>query len=103
MKKEINYQKALDDLRSLYKREARVDLDNEILHLFIRMNVLQNEIIKSQKKSQKDLIKEIQSTEKVQFRTKWDFFFYGLGKSFLPAILIMTIAAIWFIIYTHNK
>lgn len=97
-----NYQKALDDLRSLYKREADIDMDDEVLYIFIRINSLQKQMNKSLKDFRKEMTKSINKIEKVQFRNKWDYFIYGIGKSFLPAILIITIAVVCYLLYIQS-
>lgn len=87
------YKKKLEEFRTHYRNEYQINFDDEILYFFIRVNEMQ-----------KDIKKDIQKMPKVTFRTGWDYFLYGLGKSLMPSVLIVAAAfTIFFLSSASSK
>ena len=82
----------LAEFRHHYYKRYRVWLDDELLYLLIRMNEL-NVSINKDNQSLKQSIDKLygQLKKQVAFKNRWDYFLYGLGKSFLPAILFSSV------------
>lgn len=78
MRGQPDYKKVLEEFRAHYRNLYGVNLDDEVLYFFIRVNQMQN-----------DLGKRIEKIPKVAFRTGFDYFLYGLGKWVVPVILLM--------------
>ncbi|MDQ2719398.1 MAG: hypothetical protein M3Z26_06495 [Bacteroidota bacterium] len=81
------YQKVLEQFRTHYHNEYGINLDDEVLYFFVRVNEMQS-----------DLKKDIRNLPKITFKTRWDYFFYGLSKWFIPS-LIFTITLIGITIF----
>jgi hypothetical protein len=81
------YRKILEDFRHHYFIKHGIRLDDEILFFFIRINEMQN-----------DLKHEIRSVPKITFSSGWDYFLYGVGKTFFPAVILCILAVLLYLI-----
>lgn len=72
-----DYQKILEEFRTHYHAKYDINFDDEILYFFVRVNEMQI-----------DLKKDIRNLPKVTFKTGWDYFLFGIGKSFIPSLMI---------------
>lgn len=82
----------LAEFRHHYYKRYRVWLDDDLLYLLIRMNELNVSINKDNQSLRQSIDKLYgQLKKQVAFKNKWDYFLYGLGKSFVPAILISSV------------
>jgi hypothetical protein len=87
------YQKKLEEFRFLYFTKYGVKLDDEVLYFFIRVNEMQL-----------DLKKQIKDIPKLTYRSHWDYFLHGLGRFFLPTILIISfVVFIQVLVYNNAK
>jgi hypothetical protein len=88
-----DYQKILEEFRTHYRNKYNISFDDEILYFFIRVNEMQT-----------DLKKDMRKIPKVTFKTGKDYFFYGLGRSLIPSLLVIAIiSAIFFISGFHKQ
>ena len=71
------YQKVLEQFRTHYRNEYGINLDDEVLYFFVRVNEMQS-----------GLKKDIRNLPKITFKTGWDYFLYGLGTWLVPAIIV---------------
>jgi hypothetical protein len=85
------YQKTVEEFRHHYHQKYNVKLDDEILYFFIRVNEMQL-----------DLKKEIKAIPKLTFKSKWDYFFYGLGRVSAGLLLTAVITSV-ILIVLHYK
>jgi hypothetical protein len=91
--KMTDYQKILEEFRTHYRNKYNISFDDEILYFFIRVNEMQT-----------DLKKDIRKLPKITFKTGKDYFFYGLGRSLIPSLLVIVIiSAIFFTAGFHNQ
>lgn len=82
----------LAEFRHHYYKRYRVQLDDDLLYLLIRMNELNVSINKDNQSLKQSIDKLYEQLKKqVVFKNRWDYFLYGLGKSFVPAILISSV------------
>ena len=82
----------ITDFRHFYYKKYNVMLDDEILYMLIRMNELQVAVENKQKhleQSISELRKEVKT--QIAFKTKWDYFVYGLGKYFMLSIMLSSV------------
>jgi hypothetical protein len=91
--KERDIKNILEDFRLVYFKKYGKQLDDELLYILIRINELNASVIKAFDKDITRLEKKIDELKKevkhqVSYRTKWDYFVHGLGKSFGYAIVI---------------
>lgn len=87
-----NEKNIIADFRHFYYRKYNVVLDDEILYMLIRMNELQVAVDTKQQsleKSIQELKKEVKT--QIAFKTKWDYFIYGLGKYFSLSIILSSV------------
>ena len=77
------YRKLVEQFRNHYKDKFGVQMDDDILYLIIRINEMH-----------KDLKRDINNIPSVIFRTGWDYFLYGVGKSLKWVIIPFSILAI---------
>ena len=77
MKNMTEYQKILEQFRTHYRNEYGINLDDEVLYFFVRVNEMQS-----------DLKKDIRNLPKLTFKTGWDYFLYGLGKWLVPSLAV---------------
>ena len=77
MKNMTEYQKVLEQFRTHYRNEYGINLDDEVLYFFVRVNEMQS-----------GLKKDIQNLPKITFKTGWDYFLYGLGTWLVPSIIV---------------
>ena len=76
MEKITEYQKVLEKFRTHYRNEYGINLDDEVLYFFVRVNEMQS-----------GLKKDIHNLTKITFKTGWDYFLYGLGKWLIPSLI----------------
>lgn len=86
MRDQTDYKKVLEEFRAHYRSLYDVNLDDEVLYFFIRVNQMQS-----------DLGKRIEKIPKVTFRTGLDYFLYGVGKWVVPIILLMISGSVVFL------
>jgi len=93
MKNMTEYQKILEQFRTHYRNEYGINLDDEVLYFFVRVNELQS-----------DLKKDIRNLPKITFKTGWDYFLYGLGKWLIPSVIVsvMLLVQLLFIANKHS-
>ena len=93
MKNMTEYQKVLEQFRTHYRNEYGINLDDEVLYFFVRVNEMQ-----------KDLKKDIRNLPKITFKTGWDYFLYGLGKWLIPSVIVsvMLLVQLLFIANKHS-
>ena len=77
------FEKKVEEFRHHYKVKYGVELDDVTLYFFIRVNEMQ-----------KDLKKEIKNIPRITFRSRWDYFFYGIGKNMLYIFIVGSIFAL---------
>jgi hypothetical protein len=98
-----SYQQALEDFRNHYKKIYDVNLDDEILYFFIRINEMQlslnnefaglkNTLHQETTVLQQSVHSEIAAIPKIQLKTAKEVFMYGLGKSLYPTIICLCLA-----------
>ncbi|HUZ58805.1 MAG TPA: hypothetical protein VMU83_08485 [Hanamia sp.] len=87
------YQKILEQFRTHYRNEYGINLDDEVLYFFVRVNEMQS-----------DLKKDIRNLPKITFKTGWDYFLYGLGKWLIPSVIVsvMLLVQLLFIANKHS-
>ena len=83
MKNTTEYQKVLEQFRTHYRNEYGINLDDEVLYFFVRVNEMQS-----------GLKKDIRNLPKITFKTGWDYFFYGLGAWLVPSIIVSIMLSI---------
>ncbi|MBS1666671.1 MAG: hypothetical protein JST58_04770 [Bacteroidetes bacterium] len=81
MSSKSNYKKKLEIFRTYYKTNTGENLDDELLHIIIKIS-----------EAHADLKKDI-STKKIVFLSAWDYFMFGLGS-----LVTATIMSCFFII-----
>ena len=81
------FKRKVEMFRVHYKSEYGVELDNETIYFFIRVNEMQSQ-----------LERKIEKIPQVRFRSGWDYFLYGLGKSLKWVLIIVTVFGVHFII-----
>ena len=93
MKNMTEYQKILEQFRTHYRNEYGINLDDEVLYFFVRVNEMQS-----------DLKKDIRDLPKITFKTGWDYFLYGLGKWLIPSVIAsaMLLVQLLFIANKHS-
>ena len=93
MKNLTEYQKVLEQFRTHYRNEYGINLDDEVLYFFVRVNELQS-----------DLKKDIRNLPKITFKTGWDYFLYGLGTWIIPSVIVsvMLLVQLLFIANKHS-
>ncbi|HEY8657488.1 MAG TPA: hypothetical protein VIL78_00515 [Hanamia sp.] len=93
MKNMTEYQKVLEQFRTHYRNEYGINLDDEVLYFFVRVNEMQS-----------DLKKDIRNLPKITFKTGWDYFLYGLGKWLIPSVIVsvMLLVQLLFIANKHS-
>jgi len=93
MKNMTEYQKILEQFRTHYRNEYGINLDDEVLYFFVRVNEMQS-----------DLKKDIRNLPKITFKTGWDYFLYGLGKWIIPSVIVsvMLLVQLLFIANKHS-
>jgi hypothetical protein len=93
MKNMTEYQKILEQFRTHYRNEYGINLDDEVLYFFVRVNEMQS-----------DLKKDIRNLPKITFKTGWDYFLYGLGKWLIPSVIVsvMLLVQLLFIANKHS-
>ena len=93
MKNLTEYQKVLEQFRTHYRNEYGINLDDEVLYFFVRVNELQS-----------DLKKDIRNLPKIIFKTGWDYFLYGLSKWLIPSVIVsvMLLVQLLFIANKHS-
>jgi len=64
------FKRKVELFRAHYKNTYGVELDDLAIYFFIRVNEMQSQ-----------LEKKIDKIPEVRFRTGWDYFLYGIGKS----------------------
>lgn len=83
----------LQDFRLLYYKKYGVQLDDELLYILIRINELNVAINKDIERLEKKI------DNQVSYRSKWDYFVHGLGKtvgySIAAAALLIAVAIIF--------
>lgn len=87
-----DYQKILEEFRTHYRNKYDINFDDEILYFFVRVNEMQ-----------KDLKKDILKIPKVTFKTGWDYFLYGLGKSVIPSLIVTVFFSTLFFVHTSKQ
>ena len=100
-----NEKNIIADFRHHYYKKYNVQLDDDILYILIRINEL-NVVMKSDFEKTENKIKELEKTiqQQIVFKTKWDYFVYGLGKYFsLAIILASAIFVLGVYIHTANN
>ena len=83
MKNMTEYQKILEQFRTHYRNEYGINLDDEVLYFFVRVNEMQS-----------GLKKDIRNLPKITFKTGWDYFLYGLGTWLIPSIIVSIILSV---------
>ena len=83
MKNTTEYQKVLEQFRTHYRNEYGINLDDEVLYFFVRVNEMQT-----------GLKKDIRNLPKITFKTGWDYFLYGLGSWLVPSIIVSIILSV---------
>lgn len=73
----------LELFRTHYRSEYGMEMDDETLYFFIRVNEFQSK-----------LEKKIDNIPEIRFRNGWDYFLYGLGKNFIWLFVIFGILII---------
>ena len=93
MKNMTEYQKIMEQFRTHYRNEYGINLDDEVLYFFVRVNEMQS-----------DLKKDIRNLPKITFKTGWDYFLYGLGKWLIPSVIVsvMLLVQLLFIANKHS-
>ena len=93
MKNMTEYQKILEQFRTHYRNEYGINLDDEVLYFFVRVNEMQS-----------DLKKDIRNLPKIIFKTGWDYFLYGLSKWLIPSVIVsvMLLVQLLFIANKHS-
>ena len=87
-----NKEDLLAEFRHHYYKRYRVQLDDDVLYLLIRMNELNVSVNKDNQSLRQSIDKLYDQLKKqVVFKNRWDYFLYGLGKNFLPAILFSSV------------
>lgn len=88
------FQKKVEIFRTHYFTKYGRKLDDETLYFFIRVNEMQLDL----KKQLLQLKREMES-DKVAFRSGWDYFLYGFGRmtSFIFLLLLLISVLILFI------
>ena len=93
MEKITEYQKVLEKFRTHYRNEYGINLDDEVLYFFVRVNEMQS-----------GLKKDIHNLPKITFKTGWDYFLYGLGKWLIPSLIFsITLSFIVVITTQHHS
>ena len=93
MEKITEYQKILEKFRTHYRNEYGINLDDEVLYFFVRVNEMQS-----------GLKKDIHNLPKITFKTGWDYFLYGLGKWLIPSLIFsLTLSFIVVIVTQHHS
>ena len=92
MKNMTEYQKVLEQFRTHYRNEYGINLDDEVLYFFIRVNEMQS-----------GLKKDIRNLPKVTFKTGWDYFLFGLGKWLIPSLIVTVFLLSLFCIHSTKK
>lgn len=87
MKKMTEYQKVLEKFRTHYRNEYGINLDDEVLYFFVRINEMHA-----------GLKSDIRNIPKLTFKTGSDYFLYGLGKWLIPSLILTLILAATFAI-----
>lgn len=87
MEKITEYQKVLEKFRTHYRNEYGINLDDEVLYFFVRVNEMQS-----------GLKKDIQNLPKITFKTGSDYFLYGLGKWLIPSLILTLTLSVTFAI-----
>ena len=77
------YQKVVEEFRHHYKMKYGIELDDVTLYFFIRVNEMH-----------KDLKKDIANIPQVRFRSGWDYFLYGIGRSLKWIILMACVTVL---------
>lgn len=82
----------LAEFRHHYYKRYHVQLDDDLLYLLIRMNEL-NVSVNKDNHSLKQSIDKLsgQIKKQVAFKSRWDYFVYGLGKSLVPGMLVSAV------------
>lgn len=91
MEKITEYQKVLEKFRTHYRNEYGINLDDEVLYFFVRVNEMQS-----------GLKKDIHNLPKITFKTGWDYFLYGLGKWLIPSLIFSLTLSFIFVIATQH-
>ena len=91
MKNMTEYQKVLEQFRTHYRNEYGINLDDEVLYFFIRVNEMQS-----------GLKKDIRNLPKITFKTGWDYFLYGLGAWLVPSIIVSIILSFQMFLNANN-
>ena len=92
MKSITEYQKVLERFRTHYRNEYGVNLDDEVLYFFVRVNEMQS-----------GLKKDIHSLPKITFKTGWDYFLYGLGAWLVPSIIVSIMLSVQLFLNTEKQ
>lgn len=86
------YQKVLEKFRTHYRNEYGINLDDEVLYFFVRVNEMQS-----------GLKSDIRNLPKITFKSGWDYFLYGLGKWFIPSLIFsLTLSVIITVSIQHQ-
>ncbi len=92
MKKTTDYQKVLEQFRTHYRNEYGINLDDEVLYFFVRVNEMQS-----------GLKKDISKLPKITFKTGWDYFLYGLGAWLVPSMIVSIILSVQLAVNTNRQ
>jgi hypothetical protein len=85
------YQKVLEQFRTHYRNKYGINLDDEVLYFFVRVNEMQS-----------GLKKDIRNLPKITFKTGWDYFLYGLGAWLAPSIIVSIILSFQMFLNANN-
>ena len=91
MKNMTEYQKVLEQFRTHYRNEYGINLDDEVLYFFVRVNEMQS-----------GLKKDIRNLPKITFKTGWDYFLYGLGAWLVPSIIVSIMLSVQLFLNTNR-
>ena len=92
MKNMTEYQKVLEQFRTHYRNEYGINLDDEVLYFFVRVNEMQT-----------GLKKDIRNLSKITFKTGWDYFLYGLGTWLVPSIIVSIILSVQMFLNANKR
>ena len=92
MKNTTEYQKVLEQFRTHYRNEYGINLDDEVLYFFVRVNEMQS-----------GLKRDIHKLPKITFKTGWDYFLYGLGAWLVPSIIVSIMLSVQLFLNTNRR